>query len=121
MVVIVIVIMPMGVIAVVDVLVHMRRAVGVRMGMAVGIGDLAIVAVRMFVIVRVAVLMHRAVGMDMAVRVRPALDFHFAVTATANCTHHGSPDSYSMAISRTRISVPAVGCTWWLPQTGQAP
>lgn len=107
--VIVVMTMYVGVFAVMDVLMHMRRAVGVRMGVAVGIGDFAIVAVRMLVIVRVAVLVHRAVGMDMAVRVRPALDSHFAVSAAANCTHHGSPDSYSMAISRTRISVPAVG------------
>ena len=109
-----------GVLAVMDMLMHVRRAVGVGVRMAMGIADLAVMAVRVLVIVCMVVFMHRSVGMDMTVRVRPAFDPDFAVTASANCTH-SCLLFYSIAISLTRISVPPVGWTWWLPQTGQAP
>lgn len=107
---VVVVIVPMFVnmLAVMDVVVHVRRAIGVGVRMTVDAGNVVIVRMLMLVRVIVVVTMDGAIGMNMGVFVRPAFDPDFAVTASANCAH-SCLLFYSMAISLTRISVPPVG------------
>ncbi len=114
--------MPMNVrmLALMHMIMDMRRAVS--MGMAVGMGGGqcgAVMAMGVIVLMPVAVRMHRAVFMDVGMFMRPALDLHLTCAAAANRTHPRL--LYSISISLTRMSVPPVACTWWLPQVGQAP
>ena len=112
--------MDMGMFALMHMVMDMRRAVGMRVRVAVGAGQgSGVVAMGVFMFVTVAVRMHRAVFMDMGVLVRPTFDLHFTCAAAANRTHPRL--LYSISISLTRMSVPPVACTWWLPQVGQAP
>lgn len=105
------------------VIMRVRGAIGMGVGVSMmGVVVCPAMAVRVMVVMCMGV--HRAIGVHMFVHVPISFDPHFTRCATTNRTHVSSPvllactdwrtdarfnaRTYSISISRTRISVPPV-------------